>query len=158
MAQQLSDNEETLSEVNVIPLADLSLVLLIILMVLSPMIHMATIQITSGKATAALTREELEDEKPETPLVVSYEPGILKLNGEVISPKIDLTFVKRFEMVVQKRKDKAVNLTASPALSHGEVVHLMDIVRRHGAESLVMLKWDPNAGALASANNPGAAS
>ena len=38
MAQDQSNNDDTLSEVNVIPLADLSLVLLIILMVLSPMI------------------------------------------------------------------------------------------------------------------------
>ena len=38
MSHKMTQDEETLSEVNVIPLADLSLVLLIILMVLSPMI------------------------------------------------------------------------------------------------------------------------
>ena len=48
MAQKLTDKDETLSEVNVIPLADLSLVLLIILMVMSPMISQALIQITAA--------------------------------------------------------------------------------------------------------------
>jgi biopolymer transport protein ExbD len=44
MSQKMAEQDETLSEVNVIPLADLSLVLLIILMVLSPMIMQSMIK------------------------------------------------------------------------------------------------------------------
>ena len=72
MAQKLVQEEETLSEVNVIPLADLSLVLLIILMVLSPLVTQALIQIQAAKAAAAQTQEEITT--PETPVIVSFEP------------------------------------------------------------------------------------
>ena len=47
-----TDKDEPLNEVNVIPLADLSLVLLIILMVLSPMIMQSMIKVQSSKASA----------------------------------------------------------------------------------------------------------
>ena len=59
MAQQMSDKEDVLNEVNVIPLADLSLTLLIILMVLSPMVNQALIQVAAAKAVTAQTQEEL---------------------------------------------------------------------------------------------------
>ncbi len=141
MAHSQTDNEESLSEVNVIPLADLSLVLLIILMVMSPMITQALIQVQNAKAAAAQTQEEITT--PETPIIVSFEPGKLKLNGVAMGS--DLEFVKRLDDLMLSRKDKSVLLTASPLLSHGKVVRLMDVVRRHGAENLVLVKWDRNA-------------
>ena len=141
MSQQMANEDETLSEVNVIPLADLSLVLLIILMVLSPLVTQALIQVQAAKAAAAQTQEEVT--QPETPVIVSFAPGILKLNG--VSMGSDLEFVKRLDEVMFNRRDKSIILTAAPELSHGKVVHLMDVVRHHGAESLVMVKWDPNA-------------
>jgi biopolymer transport protein TolR len=136
-------DEEALSEVNVIPLADLSLVLLIILMVLSPMVTQALIQIQAAKAAAAQTQEEITT--PETPVIVSFEPGILKLNGVAMGS--DLEFVKRLDAVMANRRDRSVLLTASPLLTHGKVVHLMDVGKRHGAENLVMVKWDGGASA-----------
>jgi len=143
MSHPTAKDQEELSEVNVIPLADLSLVLLIILMVLSPMVTQALIQIQAGKAAAAQTQEEIT--QPETPVIVSFAPGVLKLNG--IAMGSDLEFVKRLDAVMANRKDRSVILTASPLLTHGKVVHLMDVVKRHGAESLVMLKWDGGASA-----------
>src|SRR5713101_3161271 len=112
MAQKLPQADETLSEVNVIPLADLSLVLLIILMVMSPMISQALIQVTAAKAAAAQTQEELATEKPETPIIISYAPGLLKLNG--VSMGSDLEFVTRLDQLLPKRHDKSVILTAAP--------------------------------------------
>ena len=143
MAQRISDKDESLSEVNVIPLADLSLVLLIILMVMSPMVSQAIIQISAAKAAAALTREELPNAEPETPVIVSFAPGMLKLNGVAMGS--DLEFVKRLDEIMQKRRDKSIILTAAPELAHGKVVRLMDVVKRHGAQELVLLKWDPTA-------------
>ena len=61
----------------------------------------------------------------------------------------DIEFVKRLDEIMLTRKDKAVILTAAPDLIHGKVVRLMDIVKRHGATELDMVKWDPNAQANA---------
>jgi biopolymer transport protein ExbD len=140
MSHPRAKDDEALSEVNVIPLADLSLVLLIILMLMSPMISQALIQISSARAAAAQMQEELQT--PETPVIVSFEPGALKLNGVPMGS--DMEFVKRLEDVMARRRDKSVVITASPLLSHGKVVRLMDVVRHHGGEELVMVKWDPN--------------
>jgi biopolymer transport protein ExbD len=141
MSQKMAQEDEPLNEVNVIPLADLSLVLLIILMVLSPMVTQALIQVAAAKAAAAQTAQEITT--PETPVIVSFEPGQLKLNGVAMGS--DLEFVKRLDEIMSHRHDKSVLLTASPLLIHGKVVHLMDVVRHHGAESLVMVKWDGGA-------------
>ena len=141
MAQQVSDKDEPLNEVNVIPLADLSLVLLIILMVMSPMISQALIQVAAAKAAAAQTQEDLD--KPETPVIVSFAPGVLKLNGVTMGS--DLEFVTQLDKMMPNRRDKSIILTASPDLMHGKVVRLMDVVKRHGAENLILVKWDPTA-------------
>jgi biopolymer transport protein ExbD len=146
MAQSVEHQDgEALSEVNVIPLADLSLVLLIILMVISPMISLALIKVEAANAAAAQVQQEVT--QPETPLIVSYAPGMLKFNGSVLASPLDL--VRELDRVIPTRKDKSVILTASPELMHGDVVSLMDIIRRHGAESLTMVKCDANAGANA---------
>src|SRR5437773_998622 len=100
MAQQMNDKDESLSEVNVIPLADLSLVLLIILMVMSPMISQALIQVSAAKAAAAQTQEELANPQPETPLIVSFAPGVLTLNGVKMASDID--FVTRLDQILPK--------------------------------------------------------
>jgi len=138
MSHPAYKEDEALSEVNVIPLADLSLVLLIILMVISPMAAQSLFQIAAANAQRAQSQEELTT--PEIPVTVSYEPNALKLNGTLMGSEIE--FVKRLEQVMGPRRDKSVLITASPAVKHGKVVHIMDLVKRHGAQSLVMLKWD----------------
>jgi len=142
MAHQPQDSQETLSEVNVIPLADLSLVLLIILMVVSPLVSQALIQVQSAKAAAAQTQEEVADQ-PETPVIISFEPGQLKLNGTVMNS--DVEFMSRLDELMLKRKDKSVILTAAPTLSHGKVVYVMDLIKRHGVQGLTMVKWSTEA-------------
>lgn len=141
MAHSDQKDGETLSEVNVIPLADLSLVLLIILMVLSPFVSQALIQVQKAQASAAVTKEE--NTQPEVPVIVSYAPGDLKLNGAKVTDSLDLAL--RLDQVMPKRRDRTVLLTASPDVIHGDVVNLMDVIRRHGGDGLTMVKWDPNA-------------
>jgi biopolymer transport protein TolR len=146
MAHAQQNNDESLSEVNVIPLADLSLVLLIILMVMSPMITQALIQVQSGQAIAAQTQPEMT--QPETPLIVTYSPGHLRLNNKDFSSPLD--FVEELDKILPTRKDKSILLTASPELAHGDVVALMDVLNHRGADSLTLVKWDP----LAQGNAP----
>lgn len=141
MSHQVNNDDEALSEVNVIPLADLSLVLLIILMVLSPMITQAIFQVKAADAQRAQSQEELAT--PETPVIVSYAPGKLKLNG--IEMNSESEFVKRLSGVLLNRRDKSVILTASPDMVHGRVVHVMDLIKRQGASGLVMVKWSGGA-------------
>ena len=134
---QIAESGEDLSDVNVIPLADLSLVLLIILMIMTPMISQALIQVSAKEARAA---QDLSDLKVanETPIIVSFEPGALKLNGTIMGS--DLEFFTRLGTVLQRRQDKSVLFTASPDMLHGKVVHVMDMIKRL-TDELVMLRW-----------------
>ena len=82
-----SETGEPLNEVNVIPLADLSLVLLIILMVLSPMIMQSMIKVQSSRASSIKT---LRENPPEPPLILAMNPDGITLNSVKIIDDVDL--------------------------------------------------------------------
>src|SRR5258705_14013554 len=81
-----TEGGEPLNEVNVIPLADLSLVLLIILMVLSPMIMQSMIKVQSSRATAS----KASPDKPEPPLILLINPTGIFLNTVKMNTDLDL--------------------------------------------------------------------
>src|SRR5947199_9828336 len=79
--------DEALSEVNVIPLADLSLVLLIILMVLSPMIMQSMIKVQASKASAV---KSMAQQPKEPPLILALNVNGVSLNTVKITDDVDL--------------------------------------------------------------------
>src|SRR5258708_19813802 len=99
------------------------------------------LQVATVKAAAVQTHEVLANPQQETPIIVSFAPGVLKLNGVKMTSDID--FVTRLDALLPKRHDKSVILTAAPDLAHGKVVRLMDIVKRHRPTHLVLSKWYP---------------
>jgi len=130
---QASEGEE-LSEVNVIPLADLSLVLLIILMVLSPMIMQSMIKVQASRASAI---KSLAEKPPEPPLILVLNPDGVLLNTVKITSDLDLA--ARLAQALDKRDDKTVLLTADPAVTHGRFVQVLDLVKQQGAEKIALL-------------------
>jgi biopolymer transport protein ExbD len=55
---------EEISEINVVPLADISLVLLIILMLITPMVMQSMIKIASSGAATAVAVKDAEKKNP----------------------------------------------------------------------------------------------
>jgi biopolymer transport protein ExbD len=133
-SQQAQEGEE-LSEVNVIPLADLSLVLLIILMVLSPMIMQSMIKVQASKASAV---KSLAQQPPEPPLILAVNPGGISLNTVKINT--DLELAAQLAQALGNREDKTVLLTADPAVIHGRLVQVLDLVKQQGADKIALLK------------------
>ena len=133
--QQQAEDGETLSEVNVIPLADLSLVLLIILMVLSPMVMQSMIKVQATRATAV---KALADNAPEPPLILAINPDGISLNTVKITTDLDLA--TQLSTALGKREDKTVMITADPAVLHGTVVQVLDLVKQQGATKIALLK------------------
>src|SRR5882762_7625776 len=103
-----SKEDEALSEVNVIPLADLSLVLLIILMVLSPMIMQSMIKVPATRAYAV---KSLQQKPPEPPLILLINPSGIYLNTVKINTDLDLA--ARLAQAIGTREDKTVLITAA---------------------------------------------
>src|SRR6185295_2844678 len=117
MAQQLSDTDETLNEVNVIPLADLSLVLLIILMVLSPMIMQSMIKVQASKASAV---KSLAKQPLEPPIILALNSDGVYLNTVKMIDDVDLA--SRLAQALGNRQDKTVLFTADAGVLHGRFV------------------------------------
>ena len=130
-----TDTGEPLNEVNVIPLADLSLVLLIILMVLSPMIMQSMIKVQSSRASAI---KSLKEQPKEPPLILALNPNGISLNTVKVVDDVDLA--ARLAMALGNREDKTVLFTADPKVLHGRFVQVLDIVKQQGAEKIAILK------------------
>lgn len=133
--QQQAEDGETLSEVNVIPLADLSLVLLIILMVLSPMIMQSMIKVQSSKAAAI---KSLREQPPEPPIILALNPDGVSLNTVKVTSDMDLA--ARLAQALGNRQDKTVLFTADPGVVHGRFVQVLDLVKQQGADKIALLK------------------
>jgi biopolymer transport protein ExbD len=129
------DSGEPLNEVNVIPLADLSLVLLIILMVLSPMIMQSMIKVQSSRASAV---KSLAEKPKEPPLILALNVDGVSLNTVKAADDVDLA--ARLSQALANRDDKTVLFTADPVVLHGRFVQVLDLVKQQGAEKIALLK------------------
>jgi biopolymer transport protein ExbD len=134
MSHPTLKEDEALSEVNVIPLADLSLVLLIILMVMSPMIMQSMIKVHATRASAV---QALQDKPVEPPLILLINTNGIFLN--TIKMNTDLDLASKLAQSLGARDDKTVLITADPAVLHGRVVAILDLVKQQGAEKIALL-------------------
>jgi biopolymer transport protein ExbD len=130
-----TESGEPLNEVNVIPLADLSLVLLIILMVMSPMIMQSMIKVQNSKASAV---KSLQEQPKEPPLILALHANSVSLNSVKITDFVDLA--TRLSAAFGNREDKTILFTADADVPHGRFVQVLDLVKQHGADKIALLK------------------
>jgi biopolymer transport protein TolR len=123
-----------ISNINVTPLVDVMLVLLVIFMVTAPILQQGvSISLPKVKA-AALTGEEQQ-------LVVALnQKGQLYLNDAPISlaelgPKL--------QAILQLRPDRQVYLRADQGVRYGEVMRVIAAVKGAGVERLGMVTEPP---------------
>jgi len=118
------------SDINVTPLVDVVLVLLIIFMVLTPLLQLGYDVNVPPKATAqsamdVVTKQQL--------IVTQTEPDKVYLNRE----KIDIKQLPiRLTEILQKRNDKTVFFSADDSLNYGVVISTMDMIRNAGATKI----------------------
>ncbi|MBI4057667.1 MAG: biopolymer transporter ExbD [Elusimicrobia bacterium] len=125
-----------ISEVNVVPLADVSLVLLIILLLLSPMLTQAVlkVQVASGGGSSPSTASV----PTPGPLVVSIQSNGFFVGNKVFSDLNQLAYAVMAELRV--RKEKKVLVAPYPQILHGEVVRVLDLMKQCGADSVSLVK------------------
>jgi biopolymer transport protein TolR len=120
----------TMSQINVTPLVDVMLVLLIIFMVTAPMMQQG-MQVNLPKAEAKALPA------PEESVTVTIERnGRLFINSEEI-PGDDLR--SRLEVIFTGRSKKEIFLKADRDVPYGEVVKTMAIIKGAGIERLGMV-------------------
>jgi biopolymer transport protein TolR len=127
MAMQLGGSDEFKAEINVTPLVDVVLVLLIIFMVVTPLLKQ---EVPIELPIADNSREA----KDLSQLTLSLAAdGTLLLNGELIL--ID-TLVTQLRRIYTERADKTIFLEADRNLSYGRVVDIMDDCRAAGVTTI----------------------
>ena len=126
--RQSSDPFDHLADINVTPLVDVMLVLLIIFMVTAPMLHQG-ISVALPKTATTNIQSQLED-----PIVLSISrDGLYYINETPVARGL---LRDRLRAILRGRKEKAVLLKADRGLSYGTVIETLDMLNRMGIESL----------------------
>jgi biopolymer transport protein TolR len=129
--RQSGDPYDHLADINVTPLVDVMLVLLIIFMVTAPMLHQGV--------GVALPRTETTNLPAtiEDPVILSItREGLYYINE---TPVVRGLLRERLQALLRQRKDRTVFLKADRALSYGTVVETLDLLNRMGIENLGMV-------------------
>ena len=119
----------SLAEINIIPLVDVVLVLLLIFMLTAPMMYRG-IDVNLPKAAAKPTAVE------ERMVLTVTKDRTLYLNDKPVSLA---TLDSQLRDAFKARTDKTLYLKADAGLNYGAVVETMDRVRRAGIERLGMV-------------------
>ncbi len=122
------DNDEVLSEINITPMVDVMLVLLVVFIITAPMMTNAiTVSLPKTEATP-------QQQQPEEPLVVSIDAdGLIYLGKE----EVPIEFVEQ-ELITRKavNPDIRLSLNADEVVSYGVVARIMVIIERAGIDKL----------------------
>jgi biopolymer transport protein TolR len=130
---------QMISGINVTPLVDITLVLLIIFMVTATYIASGGIKIDLPKAASGT-------EQTKSTLALSLtKDGTLFLNGGKTS---DAAVVKFIGETLPRTPDLQAIIAADRVVPHGDVVHVIDLVKRAGVRRFA-INVDPAAAAAA---------
>ena len=131
MAMNVGNKKGPRGEINVTPLIDVVLVLLIIFMVLTP---------STLKHLTATVPKKAEDDTPQPPgetILVEYTAKReLSINGEPVAPE---ALAERLADRLRYDRQKVVFFRAEDEAPYGEVVRLMDLARGSGARTLAVV-------------------
>jgi biopolymer transport protein TolR len=127
------------SNINVTPMVDVMLVLLIIFMVITPMLN-NKVNVTLPQANAAIIMENANKEDAIT--VAVTRDGKAYLGGDVVN--VDDLGAKITDKLTNKT-DKEVYLRADVRANYGKVMDVVDQIRAAGVSNLGLLteKIDP---------------
>jgi biopolymer transport protein ExbD len=128
-------------EINVTPFIDVILVLLIIFMVAAPL---STVDLPIDLPTSTATATK----KPDKPTYVSIKPDLSLAIGETFVKRVDL--VSALDAMADVSKDKYIFLRADRAVPYGELMDVLEFLRKGGYSKikLVALEGVPDAAAL----------
>lgn len=137
------------ADINVTPLVDVVLVMLIIFMVVTPLLE-------KDIEVRVPTTEQVEQQKevPKDQLVVRVgSEGELKINTETVTQD---KYVERLRQILAPRSsaDKVVFIVADDKTNYGRLVAALDGAKQAGAETLGMMTQLPEDMVQPAAPNP----
>jgi biopolymer transport protein TolR len=129
------DSDEPMADINVTPLVDVMLVLLIIFMIAAPMLHQG-IEVALPRADAKNLPLRVED-----PLIVSIDrDGLVYLREVPVHPS---QLVDRLLPMIKARGDDSVFLKGDRDVPYGRVIEVLDVLHRGGIVRVGMVTERP---------------
>jgi len=124
----------TVSDINVTPLVDVMLVLLIIFMVITPMLQK---NISVDLAQTRNPRAMPDDDKEDALEVAITRDGKIYLRKNQLSGADELT--PKLKDLVSGKLDKTVYIRADSRAKFGDVERVVDAVRAAGVDTLALI-------------------
>jgi biopolymer transport protein TolR len=124
-------DDTVLADINITPLVDVMLVLLIIFMITAPMLHQG-IEVALPQADAEPLPMRVDD-----PLVLSVNrDGLVYIQDEPIHPS---QLIERLQPLIEARGDDTVFLKGDRELAYGVVMEVLDILHDGGIQHVGMV-------------------
>ena len=131
MAMQLSGKGGVKSDINVTPLVDVMLVLLIIMMIIAPMLQKG-VDVKLPTATNTQDKPETQDQT----VVAVTADGRMHLNS---IPVPDADIAQRITDTLESKKEKIVYLKADQDAPYGRVMAAFDALRKAQVENIGLI-------------------
>jgi len=129
MAFQAQEPDEPITQINVIPLVDIMLVLLIIFMLTANFISTPSVPVSLPEALTS------NPTAPESQAVVLTEKGELYFQNLPVEKG---KFVDILQQAVARNPDLRIVLSADASVPHGRVVELLDLIRMAGVTKVAL--------------------
>ena len=127
------------SDINVTPLVDVMLVLLIIMMLVAPLLQQG-ITVTLPKASNSIDKPET---RGQTTIAISVDKHVYLNAKEVPMPNENLGMVVKELLEGKKSDEKVVFIKADQAVDYGVVMATMDQLRAAGIEDMGLITEKP---------------
>jgi biopolymer transport protein ExbD len=129
MAGPLQDDDQPISDINVTPLVDITLVLLIIFMVTTPMIMKPSINVNLPKAASS------DQASPGELSVTITKTGQIFANGNTVTEE---TLKTTALDLLGSKPDLQAMISADRETAHGVVINVIDIIKSAGVKKFAI--------------------
>ncbi len=128
------DSKKPIVTINLTPLVDVSLVLVVIFMATAPMFMQSGIIVTSGEKKA--TAEVKAATSREKSILIKLKGDQIWLNQHLVAEADLPNLLKRMLLESETRR---VIINPNREVRHGRVIKIMDTAKQSGAANLVIL-------------------
>jgi len=132
------------SDINVTPMVDVMLVLLIIFMVITPMLQKG---VSVNMAKTDNPTKMPEADKEDSLIVAVMRDGKIYFNSDAVTPE---QLTDRVKDKLSNKADKRIFVKADAGAKYGDVVAVVDDVRSAGVDQLGLLTEERKQGSLES--------